>query len=56
MKINKYMKKLAHQEKVNPGHKTPYEQPLRPRSTYFGSKKDYNRQAVKKATRAEIEA
>ena len=42
--MKKYMEKLEHQEKVNPGHKTTYEQPLRPRATVFKSKKNYNRQ------------
>lgn len=44
--VNKMMKKLEHQNKVNPGHKTSYEQPSRPRATVFKSKKAYNRQAA----------
>lgn len=44
MNINKQMKKIEHQNKVNPGHKEKYVQPLRPRSAVFKSKKDYNRQ------------
>ena len=44
MNINKQIKKFNHQEKVNPGHKVAYQQPLRPRSTVFRSKKDYNKQ------------
>ena len=44
MNINKQIKKFNHQEKVNPGHKVAYQQPSRPRSTVFRSKKDYNRQ------------
>lgn len=47
MNINKQIKKLNHQEKVNPGHKVAYQQPLRPRSTVFRSKKDYNKQQDK---------
>lgn len=47
MNINKQIKKLNHQEKVNPGHKVAYQQPLRPRSTVFKTKKDYNRQQDK---------
>lgn len=49
MKIttNKVLKKLDYQNKVNPGHKKKYEPPLRPRSTTFKSKKDYNRQQDK---------
>lgn len=47
MNINKQIKKLNHQEKVNPGHKVDYQQPLRPRSTVFKTKKDYNRQQDK---------
>ena len=38
------MKKIEHQNKVNPGHKEKYVQPLRPRSAVFKSKKTYNRQ------------
>jgi hypothetical protein len=44
MNINKQIKKIEHQNKVNPGHKEPYAQPLRPRSAVFKSKKTYNRQ------------
>ena len=33
--INKYVEKLEHQAKTNPGHKSKYVQPLRPRSTKF---------------------
>lgn len=47
MNINKQIKKFNHQEKVNPGHKVVYQQPLRPRSTVFRSKKDYNKQQDK---------
>lgn len=40
----KYLKKLEQQNKTNPGHKNDsYVPPLRPRSTVFKSKKDYNR-------------
>lgn len=48
MNTNKYIKKIKHQEKVNPGHKTIYNQPLRPRSTSFKLKTAYNRQNNKK--------
>jgi len=43
----KQIEKEAYQNKVNPGHKEPYQQPLRPRSAVFKSKKDYNRQQDK---------
>lgn len=46
--IKKMVKKIEHQDKVNPGHKKPYEQPLRPRATAFSTKKQYNRQKMKK--------
>lgn len=52
--IKKTMEKIEHQNKVNPGHKSSYVQPLRPRSTVFSTKKQYNRQKVKKETK-EIE-
>ncbi len=52
--IKKIMEKIEHQNKVNPGHKSSYEQPLRPRATVFSTKKQYNRQKVKKETK-EIE-
>lgn len=45
--IKKQVEKLEYQDKVNPGHKTSYEQPLRPRSTTFKTIKDYNRQKSK---------
>ena len=48
--INKLMKKLEHQAKVNPGNKVAYEQPARPRSSVFKSKKNYNRQTARKET------
>lgn len=53
--MNKLMKKIEHQNKVNPGHKTKYEQPLRPRSTVFKSKKTYNRQNDKLAIKKDID-
>lgn len=46
--IKKIMEKIEHQNKVNPGHKSSYEQPLRPRATVFSTKKQYNRQKSKK--------
>lgn len=46
--IKKIMEKIEHQNKVNPGHKSSYEQPLRPRATVFSTKKQYNRQKAKK--------
>lgn len=48
----KFMEKLERQARTNPGHKTKYVQPLRPRSTVFKSKKAYNRQASKRAVLA----
>ena len=45
--LKKQIKKIEYQNKVNPGHKTTYQQPLRPRSTVFKSKKDYNRSKIK---------
>lgn len=51
--MKKYMKKLEIQERTNPGHKTAYVPPLRPRSTSFHSKKEYNRQRAKMEARAE---
>lgn len=44
MNVKKQIKKEQYQDKVNPGHKEKYVQPLRPRSTVFKSKKTYNRQ------------
>lgn len=44
----KQIEKEEYQNKVNPGHKQKYDPPLRPRSTIFKSKKDYNRQNNKK--------
>ncbi len=46
--IKKIMEKIEHQNKVNPGNKSSYEQPLRPRATVFSTKKQYNRQKAKK--------
>lgn len=46
--VKKIVEKIEHQDKVNPGHKKPYEQPLRPRATVFSTKKQYNRQKMKK--------
>lgn len=40
--------KLLHQAKVNPGRKEKYNQPLRPRSAVFNTKKEYNRSKHKK--------
>jgi hypothetical protein len=44
----KLVKKLEYQAANNPGHKKVYEQPSRPRSAVFHSKKEYNRQSFKK--------
>ena len=44
----KYLEKLEHQNKVNPGHKTKYTQKLRPRSTVFEMKVSYKRSRNKK--------
>lgn len=41
--VNRQMEKIRYQNKVNPGHKTTYVQPLRPRATVFASKKHYKR-------------
>lgn len=46
--MKKLMAKFEHQNKVNPGHKTTYVQPLRPRSAVFNSKKIYNRKNLEK--------
>lgn len=51
MTTAKYLKKIAIQEKAN-AKKEAYVQPLRPRSTVFKSKKDYNRANGKKAIKA----
>ena len=48
MNTNKMIKKLEYQKKVNPGHKTKYEQPLRPRSTVFKDKTKYDRKNKRK--------
>ena len=48
MNTNKYIEKSKYQDKVNPGHKVTYEQPLRPRSTSFKLKTKYNRANNKK--------
>ena len=47
MSTKKYREKLEIQARTNPGHKTAYEQPLRPRSAVFNTKKQYNRQQVR---------
>lgn len=47
--VNKMLKKLQHQNQTNPGNKTTYQRPPRPRSTSFKTNKDYNR-AKNKAT------
>lgn len=47
--IKKMVAKQEYQERVNPGHKKAYVQPLRPRSTVFKSKKAYDRKGTKKA-------
>lgn|GEM_PF-2915556 len=39
----KIIAKEKYQNKVNPGHKTKYERPLRPRPAVFRSDKDYDR-------------
>lgn len=50
-RVKKEMKLSEYREKVNPGHKTKYDRPLRPRSAVFKSKKDYSRKNMKKDTR-----
>ena len=50
---NKYLKKIEYQEKNNPGHKTSYTPPLRPRSTVFKSRKTYDRARLKTDLRKE---
>ena len=52
--INKYIEKLEHQAKTNPGHKSKYVQPLRPRSARFDLKTAYKRSNNKKAIREAI--
>ena len=52
--IKKMIEKTDYQNKVNPGHKSSYDQPLRPRATVFASKKTYNRHRAKKEVREEI--
>ena len=42
-RVKKEMKLSEYREKVNPGHKTKYDRPLRPRSAVFKSKKDYSK-------------
>ena len=49
--IKKMIEKTEHQNKVNPGHKSSYNQPLRPRSTKFELKTAYKRSNNKKAIR-----
>ena len=49
--IKKIMEKIEHQNNVNPGHKSSYEQPIRPRAVVFSTKKQYNRAASKKEMR-----
>ena len=46
--IKKIMEKIEHQKKVNPGNKTSYQQPPRPRSAVFSLKTKYNRANNKK--------
>ena len=46
--VNKVIKKMEHQKKVNPGNKTSYQQPPRPRSAVFSLKTKYNRVNNKK--------
>lgn len=50
MTYAKAVKKVMAQEKAN-ARKEAYVQPLRPRSTVFKSKKDYNRAEGKRALR-----
>lgn len=52
--LNKKINKWKIQERVNPGRKKAYEPLPRPRSVVFASKKDYNRQALKKDLRNEV--
>ena len=44
----KIIAKEEYQNKVNPGHKTKYEGPPRPRPAVFKSDKDYDRAHNKK--------
>lgn len=52
--INKMIEKIKYQNKVNPGHKTTYDQPMRPRSAVFSTDKQYNRQKFRKETKEKI--
>ena len=52
--IKKMIEKTEHQNKVNPGHKSSYDQPLRHHATVFMSKKTYNRHSTKKEVMEEI--
>lgn len=55
MNVKKYAKKLAYQEKVNPGHKkNKYIQPPRCRSTIFDMKVKYSRSKNKKICKETI--
>lgn len=47
MNVKKYLEKLNKQEQSNPGNKSTYVRPLRPRSTVFSDKKRKSRQNVK---------
>lgn len=47
-KTKKMIAKSEYQAKVNPGHKTKYDRPPRPRSAVFRSDKDYDRSQNKK--------
>lgn len=47
-KTKKAIAKIEYQDKVNPGHKTRYDRPPRPRSAVFKSDKDYDRNKNKK--------
>lgn len=54
MSLRKYIEKLKYREKHSIGHKEPYDQPLRPRSVVFKSKKGYNRQRERKQLKQDI--
>lgn len=52
--VNKMLKKLQYQNQTNPGNKTTYQRPPRPRSTSFKTNKDYNRSKNKAIIREAI--
>ncbi len=53
--VRKQIAKEAYANRVNPNpNRQAYTQPLRPRSTVFKSKKDYNRQTAKQECRKAV--